>query len=141
MPYSPLGVDEGQQSRMDSHDKDRLYQKGLEAFNSAHFYDAHEHWEEVWLETSHPDKMFLQGLIQVAAAFHHHSRANLLGTHKLLRAGLLKLDRFPEIHGGLEIEALREAVRGWLAVLDAGENPHTRKPPRIARHVGTRRSR
>jgi len=32
--------------------------------------------EEVWLETVNPEKMFLQGLIQVAAAFHHHSRAN-----------------------------------------------------------------
>ena len=58
---------------MDSHEKDRLYQKGLEAFNSGHFYEAHEHWEEVWLETPNPDKMFLQGLIQVAAAFHHYS--------------------------------------------------------------------
>lgn len=125
---------------MDSHEKDRLYQKGLEAFNSAHFYDAHEHWEEVWLVTPNPDKVFLQGLIQVAAAFHHHSRSNLLGTQKLLRAGLLKLDRFPEIHGGLEIEALRKAVRGWLAVLDAGENPHPKKPPRIARHEGSGRS-
>jgi predicted metal-dependent hydrolase len=85
----------------------------------------------VWLETPNPDKMFLQGLIQVAAAFHHYSRANLLGTRKLLRSGLLKLDRFPEIHGGLEIEELREAVREWLAALEAGEILETRQPPRI----------
>ena len=126
---------------MDSHEKDRLYQKGLEAFNSAHFYDAHEHWEEVWLETPNPDKMFLQGLIQVAAAFHHYSRANLLGTRNLLLAGLLKLDRFPEVHGGLEIEALREAVRGWLAALEAGEIPESKKPPRIGRHGEARAGR
>src|ERR1700688_5197286 len=105
--------------RLDSREKDRLYQKGLEAFNSDHFYEAHEHWEEVWLETPDPDKMFLQGLIQVAAAFHHHSRANLLGTRNMLQAGLMKLDRFPAVHGGLEIEALREAVRGWLPPLGA----------------------
>jgi uncharacterized protein len=141
MPYSPWQAAQGPKTRMDSHEKDRLYQKGLEAFNSAHFYDAHEHWEEVWLETPHPDKMFLQGLIQVAAAFHHHSRANLLGTRNLLRAGLLKLDCFPEDHGGLEIEALREAVRGWLADLEAGEIPKARKPPRIRRRDGGRRSR
>jgi predicted metal-dependent hydrolase len=122
------------QTRRDSHEKDRLYQKGLEAFNSAHFYDAHEHWEEIWLETPNPDKMFLQGLIQVAAAFHHYSRANLLGTRNLLLAGLLKLGRFPEVHGGLVIEALRKAVRGWLAALEAGEIPESKKPPRIGRH-------
>ncbi len=125
---------------MDSHEKDRLYQKGLEAFNSAHFYDAHELWEEVWLETPNPDKMFLQGLIQVAAAFHHYSRANVLGTRNLLRAGLLKLDCFPEVHGGLQIEALREAVREWLAALDHGKIPETRKAPRIRRHGAMRPS-
>ena len=120
---------------MDSHKKDRLYQKGLEAFNSAHFYDAHEHWEEVWLETPNPDKMFLQGLIQVAAAFHHYSRANLKGTRNLLQAGLVKLDCFPEVHGGLEIAALREAVREWLAALHTGEIPASKRPPKIARRV------
>ncbi len=116
---------------MDRHEKDRLFQKGLAAFNFGHFYDAHEHWEEVWLETPNPEKMFLQGLIQVAAAFHHYSRSNLQGTRNLLLAGLLKLDRFPEIHGGLEIEALRKSVRGWLAALDAGEIPESKNLPRI----------
>ena len=106
---------------MDAQEKDRLYQKGLDAFNSGRFYEAHEHWEEVWLKTANPDKMFLQGLIQVAAAFHHHSRDNFLGTRNLLRAGLLKLDCFPNIHGGLQIEALRQGVRGWLDDLEAGE--------------------
>jgi hypothetical protein len=92
---------------MHPYEKDRRYKKGLEAFNSGHFYEAHEHWEEVWLETPNPEKTFLQGLIQVAAAFHHHSRSNRQGTQNLLLAGLLKLDRFPEVHGGLEIEILR----------------------------------
>jgi uncharacterized protein len=133
IPYWSSKMAQGQTSHMDSHEKDRLYQKGLEAFNSTHFYEAHEHWEEVWLQTPNPDKIFLQGLIQVAAAFHHHSRANLPGTRNLLLAGLLKLDRFPEDHGGLEIEELREAVREWLAALEAGEVLDSRKLPRIGR--------
>jgi predicted metal-dependent hydrolase len=119
-------------TRMDTHEKDRLYRQGLDAFNSARFYDAHEHWEEVWLKTPNPEKMFLQGLIQIAAAFHHHSRANLLGTRNLLREGLLKLDRFPEIYGDLEIETLRITVREWLADFEVGEIPKGRKIPRIA---------
>src|SRR5579871_359652 len=93
--------------RMNAQEKDHLYQKGLEAFNSARFYDAHEHCEEVWLKSCNPEKMFLQGLIQVAAAFHHHSRANLLGTRNLLREGVRKLDRIPENYGDLEIETLQ----------------------------------
>src|SRR6266852_1673382 len=116
---------------MDSVKRDRLFQEGLDAFNSGHFYDAHEHWEEVWLETPNPEKMFLQGLIQVAAAYHHFSRANSLGCRNLLQAGLLKLDCFPEEHWELAIEPLRASVRRWLAEIRAGENPEREKIPQI----------
>ena len=116
---------------MDALKKDRLFPKGLESFNSGHFYDAHEHWEEVWLETPNPDKLFLQGLIQVAAAFHHYSHANRQGCRNLLQAGLLKLDFFPEKHWGLTIAPLRASVRWWLAALSAGDSPSPDKIPQI----------
>ena len=113
---------------MDHHEKNRLYQAGLEAFNSSRFFDAHELWEDVWRQTPEPDKRFLQGLIQVAAAFHHYSRDNVLGTRNLLRAGLLKLDAFPDAHGGMEIALLRAAVREWLAAIAQGEVPGSMAP-------------
>jgi uncharacterized protein len=116
---------------MNSEEKNRLFRKGLEAFNSGHFYEAHELWEEVWLKTPAPDKMFLQGLIQVAAAFHHHSRANLIGTRNLLKEALRKLDAFPEVHAGLELEPLRQIVRVWVTAMDAGRIPENAKLPRI----------
>ncbi|HXC33343.1 MAG TPA: DUF309 domain-containing protein [Verrucomicrobiae bacterium] len=124
---------------MDAHEKERLYQKGLEAFNSSQFFEAHELWEDVWRETPGPDKKFLQGLIQVAAAFHHHSRANLLGMQRQLQAGLLKLEAFPEVHGELEVEPLRHAVRGWLAAIASGAVPKEMQPPRISRPRKTQR--
>jgi predicted metal-dependent hydrolase len=123
---------------MDSHAKDRLFQKGLEAFNSAHFYDAHEIWEEIWLETANPEKMFLQGLIQVAAAFHHYCRDNSLGCRNLLQAGLTKLEQFPTQHRGIEIEPLRTSVRVWLTVLKTGETPEDAKIPIIKPHANAR---
>jgi predicted metal-dependent hydrolase len=118
---------------MNSHKKNQLFDRGLEAFNSSHFFEAHELWEEVWLETPEPEKLFLQGLIQVAAAFHHYSRSNLKGTRNLLQAGLVKLDRFPETHGGLAVEPLRSAVRDWLEALNASEISQSVKVPQIAR--------
>ncbi|HWX37744.1 MAG TPA: DUF309 domain-containing protein [Candidatus Sulfotelmatobacter sp.] len=126
---------------MDSHEKDRLYQKGLEAFNSRQFFEAHELWEDVWRDTPEPEKRFLQGLIQVAAAFHHYSRANVLGTRKLLQAGLLKLDSFPEVHGGLEIEGLRAGVREWLAALASERALDGMNLPQISRSGGAHHSR
>jgi uncharacterized protein len=125
---------------MDSHEKNRLYAEGLEAFNSRKFFEAHELWEDAWRVTPDPGRRFLQGLIQVAAAFHHFSRSNLRGTRNLLREGLLKLAAFPEAYGGLEIEPLRATVREWLAAIDADEIPKSLKPPRIERRAGTRLS-
>src|SRR6266481_4010844 len=121
---------------MKSHDIDRLFRKGLEAFNSGRFYEAHEHWEEVWLQTLDPEKMFLQGLIQVAAAFHHYSKANRQGTRNLLQAGLTKIERFPHAHKGLEVEHLRIAVRRWLAALESGADLAKDEIPRINLHGG-----
>jgi uncharacterized protein len=132
-----LEIDSGEvQSQMDSDEKDRRYREGLEAFNSNLFFEAHEFWEDVWRETQGPDRLFLQGLIQVAAAFHHYSRGNLAGMQKLLQAGLLKLDAFPQVHGELEIAPLRDAVRAWLAAIAAGRIPGEMKPPGIGHRFG-----
>jgi predicted metal-dependent hydrolase len=123
MMFRSESSDDAQTGHMDQHKRNRLFQRGLEAFNSAQFFEAHEHWEEVWLETPAPDKTFLQGLIQVAAAFHHYTRENRRGTQTLLEAGLTKLEPFPSVHWGLEIAPLRDCVRQWLTALAIGDAP------------------
>jgi predicted metal-dependent hydrolase len=109
-----------------------LFAHGVTLFNTRYFFEAHEAWEEIWLHTAPPEKTFLQGLIQVTAAFHHHSRENLRGTKSLLRAGLLKLEDFPLHHRGLHIEKLRKSARRWLEVLDNGETISWPALPRIS---------
>ena len=113
--------------------EDEKFRKGLEQFNHHHFFDAHETWEEIWLHSPEPEKTFLQGIIQVAAAFHHYTRGNAAGARSLLEAGLKKLERFPEIHRGLKLEELRAAARRWIAALAAGRDPGRQRLPRIAR--------
>jgi len=109
-----------------------LFAHGVELFNTRYFFEAHEAWEEIWLHTEPPEKTFLQGLIQVTAAFHHHSRENLRGTKSLLRAGLIKLEDFPPHHRGLNVEKLREVARRWLAALGRAEKIPWPALPRIA---------
>ena len=53
--------------------------EGLRCYHSGAFFEAHEHWELMWLSAPEPEKTFLQGLIQVAASFHHFQRKNLAG--------------------------------------------------------------
>ncbi len=110
---------------------DLKFREGLERFNRGEYFEAHESWEEVWLKSPEPDKTFLQGIIQVAAAFHHYNRRNRRGTRSLLEAGLIKLERFPARRRGINLRALREAVRWWIASLDAGKAPPLKRIPRI----------
>src|SRR5205807_8005555 len=62
----------------------QTYWTGIELFNDSRFFDAHEVLEDVWRETSGPEKSFLQGLVQLAVALHHHSTGNSLGAGSLL---------------------------------------------------------
>jgi len=121
---------------MNPRNADEKFQKGVEQFNHGHFFEAHETWEEIWLPAPEPERTFLQGIIQLAAAFHHYMRSNRRGAESLLAAGLKKLDRFPEKHRGLELEALRAAARRWIAALAAGHDPGREQLPRIRHSLG-----
>jgi hypothetical protein len=92
--------------------------EGWCCFHSGAFFEAHEHWESVWLSAQEPEKTFLQGLIQIAAAFHHFQRGDCAGTISLLRSGLRRLDGFQETFGGIGVAPLRTSIRLWLEALE-----------------------
>ena len=97
--------------------------EGLRCYCGGSFFEAHEHWEEVWLAAQEPEKSFLQGLIQVAAAFHHYQQGNRAGTASLLAAALGRLERYTEGFGGIALPPLREEIRAWLGALDMPDEP------------------
>ncbi|HEY6329060.1 MAG TPA: DUF309 domain-containing protein, partial [Blastocatellia bacterium] len=55
----------------------RQYSDGIIHFNSRRYYEAHEVWEEVWLESTGTEKLFYQMLIQSAVGLHHYERGNV----------------------------------------------------------------
>ena len=97
------------------------FARGIRQFNSRKFWHAHESWEAIWLTAPEPDKTFLQGIIQISAAFYHHQKNNLEGMRALMRRGLAKVETFPPAYRGVHLEALRRTVRKWLAADAAGE--------------------
>ena len=103
--------------------------EGLRCYCSEEFFEAHEHWEGVWLKCAEPEKTFLQALIQISAAFHHLQRGNEAGTRSLLQRALRKLERYPEEFCGVAVGTLREAVRDWLKALEEkGRRPELEYP-------------
>ena len=68
-----------------------IFDARLGRLASPEFFEAHEVLETVWLKAEGDDKIFLHGLIQVAAAFHHQSRENIVGCRSLIEKGSRKL--------------------------------------------------
>jgi predicted metal-dependent hydrolase len=59
----------------------------------------------------------LQGLIQAAVAFHHHSTGNLVGARSLLGRATKNLRTYPEGFGGIQLGPLLAALADWQTAL------------------------
>lgn len=91
---------------------------GLHCYRTEQFFEAHEHWEAVWLTLAEPEKSFLQSLVQISAAFHHLRRGNRAGAISLLTRSLFRLDQCPARFCGVDVARAREEVRTWLSALE-----------------------
>ena len=109
--------------------------EGLRCYEAGEFFAAHEAWEAVWLQSQEPDKTFLQGVIQVTAAFHHHQRNNPLGATLLLQAALRRLEPYPPNFGGIATALLCNDIRRAAPIAPVrparprtNQSPHTASP-------------
>ena len=94
--------------------KDRekqLFSKGVASFNNKRFYDAHEYWEELWLNYKLKDAKFVQGLIQLAVSYFHYFNGNLKGAKSMLTKSQFKFKDYETVRGidvkGLLLEMLK----------------------------------
>ena len=109
--------------------------EGVALFNSGKFFECHEAFEDVW-NTLHGDqRRWMQGVIQVAVALHHHSSGNLAGAKSLLARADAKLSDAPVEVLGISTPKLRKSVAAWRKALEI------REPVPALPHLELRRSR
>jgi predicted metal-dependent hydrolase len=103
-----------------------FFLEGVENFNARKFWEAHESWETLWLQAESDLEQFLQGLIQIAAAYHHVQRGTYRGAPRLFAAGLKRLEAFPPVLCGVDRSEVDAAARRHQKWLEAGpEQPLT----------------
>ena len=105
---------------MDPKDDPRFL-KAIEEFNQQLFFESHETLEEIWLEDHGPDRLFYQGIIQIAAGYFKLQQNVPAGALKLWRTGVEKIDPYGPIHLGINVEALSEAVHKNLLELERNQ--------------------
>jgi predicted metal-dependent hydrolase len=89
--------------------------RGIGLFNQAHFFDAHEVLEDVWRPSPRGStrRKHLQGLVQLAVAFHHESRGNFIGARSVLDRAFRNLAGAENSFPQLDFARLRAELADW----------------------------
>ena len=94
------------------------YIRGITLFNSANFFDAHEALEDVWRAAPPENKKFVQGLVQIAVAFHHYSTGNRVGMRSVLERAIRNLGEPSGSFGQIQLTELLQSLGQWREALD-----------------------
>ena len=105
----------------DANKKDKLFIKGVELFNKKEFYDAHEYWEELWLEYYLEDKKFVQALIQLTVAYYHLSTDNKKGALSLFNKSLDKMKMFTPDNRGIDVNMIISSINQVIDVINKNQ--------------------
>jgi predicted metal-dependent hydrolase len=104
-------------------------QNGLALFNAGRFFDAHEVLEDAWSEAPRhsPLRRHLQGMVQLAVAFHHQSTGNHVGARSVLERAMRNLNGADSSFPDLDLDRLRADLAFWRQHLDDCESAGERK--------------
>jgi len=96
------------------------FEKGVAEFNAGLFFECHDTLEDLWAGIRGPSRDFFQGLIQVAVGFYHLGNENRVGAERLFARALRRLEPYPDVYGGFDVEGLRGVVEWWQEALRTG---------------------
>ncbi len=110
------------------------FNRGLDLFNRAHFFDAHEVLEDVWRSAGDAQhRRHLQGMVQLAVAFHHESTGNNVGARSVLERALRNLDGAESSLPEVDLDRLRADLAPWRRYLDDCLNTDDERAIRVVR--------
>lgn len=90
---------------------------GIALFNAGKFWEAHEAWEEIWMNHPEDGRFFIQGLIQLAAAYHQLQRKVYRGVLIHLKQAEERLRLFPPDFLGIDVPAILQVIADSLAAI------------------------
>ena len=92
------------------------FDRAVAHWNAGRFWHAHEDWEDLWNDAQGARKVWLQGLIQYAAAFFHFQRGfHASGFKRLLAQATEKVRGYPGPFQHLDAARLEAELAPWIA--------------------------
>lgn len=108
---------------------DPRYLAGIVLFNRGDYFEAHEVWEQLWMDHAGPEKKYYQGLIQAAVALCHFCNGNVRGATKLYHSAREYMMRYGSPFMGLDVEGFWKNMATCFAELLAAQDPDRRIVP------------
>ncbi len=112
---------------------DARLREGIELFNQGRFFDCHEVLEELYLETEDANKPFLEGLIQLAAAFRMFCDfGEVKGAVRMIYQALIRFENYQPAFLRVRVQDLCTAAEAWAKAAERGQDkPSASSIPKI----------
>jgi predicted metal-dependent hydrolase len=91
--------------------------QGLEFFNHAHYFEAHEALEAAWRDEKGPVRELYRGILQVGVVYLHISRHNYPGAIKVYQRCMKWLQPWPETCRGIPVGQIRRDLEAAITAL------------------------
>jgi predicted metal-dependent hydrolase len=100
---------------------DARLREGIRLFNEGLFFQSHEVWESFYSEAEEPQRPFLEGLIQLAAAFRIFSDfGETAGPVRMIYQALIRFENYQPSYLQIRVKELSEAVEAWARETEKG---------------------
>ena len=86
-------------------------QKGIDLFNDADFFSAHDYFEDLWMNCEFKDRLFYQGMVQISVGSYHLICANYKGALSQFNKGTEKLKKYIPNYLGVNLDKLLREVK------------------------------
>jgi predicted metal-dependent hydrolase len=115
---------------MDTANYDPRYLAGIVLFNRGDYFEAHEVWETLWMDSGGLEKRFYQGLIQAAVGLCHFCNGNVRGAVKLYHSSREYMNKYAPSCLGLDLAAFWQQMSTCFAELLTAPEPDRTLEPR-----------
>jgi len=112
---------------------DARLREGIRLFNQRQFFACHEILEDFYQEADAENRPFLEGLIQLAAAFRMFSDfGETKGSVRMIYQALIRFENFQPDYLQVRVKDLCQATEAWAKAMDAAKGqPSTEAIPKI----------
>jgi len=80
--------------------------EGVRLFNEGNYFEAHDYFEDLWMDARGEEKIFLQALIQLSVASFHLINNNIKGAKSQFSKCLRKLKNYPDKYCFINVKDL-----------------------------------